>query len=582
MGIRYSDGVSSEERVLRLLESSSELSSNAPIGQESYGDWPIRYHLSPERANLVRHLNLEGLDVLELGAGMGAVSRHLAEQAKSLTVVEGTERRYEALKSRLRDLSNWSGRVANIQDVMPEAKFDVVFVVGVLEYSELYMEGNRPFRSFMERASRFLKPGGVVVVAIENRLGLKYWNGCAEDHTGRVFDGIMGYSDQPSPRTFSLRELRGIFTDVGFSEQLAQFPFPDYKLPLTVLDESLLETHSDMAGELAGGQASENYGRPQVNYFAESLAKEGLASAGLLGEMANSFLLFGSKERGPIWERLLERRTQGERAWHYANHRQVPICTTFRMEGEALHVFKRPLGGETIAEYGKGSWTVKVRDTAGRVSRYPAFRSIWMRDCHYGDWDQLKERWLHFLRWGMKDLKTNRGLSPKAVDAVATNVRATPSGYEWIDLEWESSQEVSPAWWVFRNVMVWGRDREHFPRPLPFKDLKGLHELLCRELLLAPDYARCLELESKLNSWVHSNPSKDFHRDAIDRFCRRSWLPVAYPRAPRMEERLLRSFGNALWLKAGRRLLTKTLSGYRVVRAVPEKVRTMLPAPQEN
>ena len=69
MGIRYSDGDASETRVLRLLESASVLGSEAAIGQEHYGDWPVRYHLSPERANLLRHLNLKGLDVLELGLG---------------------------------------------------------------------------------------------------------------------------------------------------------------------------------------------------------------------------------------------------------------------------------------------------------------------------------------------------------------------------------------------------------------------------------------------------------------------------------------------------------------------------------
>src|SRR5690606_34065883 len=130
------------------------------------------------------------------------------------------------------------------------------------------------------------------------------------------------------------------------------------------------------------------------------------------------------------------------------------------------------------------------------------------------------------------------GLVPKAVDAIATNARVTPTGFEWIDLEWESSRAVDPAWWVFRNVLVWGRDREHFPGPLPFRDLKGLHELLCRELHLAPDYSRVVGTEARLNSWVHSNESEAFHREAIDRFCRRPWMGVGYPRAPRMEERL--------------------------------------------
>ena len=30
-------------------------------------------------------------------------------------------------------------------------------------------------------------------MAIENKLGLKYWSGCKEDHTGRYFEGVSKY-----------------------------------------------------------------------------------------------------------------------------------------------------------------------------------------------------------------------------------------------------------------------------------------------------------------------------------------------------------------------------------------------------
>ena len=89
--IKYSDGQEIEQRIYRLLTSANCLDSNEPIAREYYNEWPIRYHLCPERANLIRHLNFQGLAVLEIGAGMGAVSRYLAETASNLTVVEGTQ-----------------------------------------------------------------------------------------------------------------------------------------------------------------------------------------------------------------------------------------------------------------------------------------------------------------------------------------------------------------------------------------------------------------------------------------------------------------------------------------------------------
>src|SRR5436305_8587745 len=103
MEIEYSDGAEVESGLLELVRRARDLGSDTAPGVERYGEWPVEYHLSPERGNLVRHLDFSGLDVLELGAGMGAVSRRLAESAKSLTVVEGTKARFQVLSERLRD-----------------------------------------------------------------------------------------------------------------------------------------------------------------------------------------------------------------------------------------------------------------------------------------------------------------------------------------------------------------------------------------------------------------------------------------------------------------------------------------------
>src|SRR4051794_24751754 len=194
MEISYSDGQSVESRILDLVRASTSIDSSAAPGLELYREWPTRYHLCPERANLVRHLNFEGLEVAELGAGMGAVSRFLAEQSKRLTVVEGTQARYSVLSSRLRDLKNWSGHVGNFDQVSPTAH-DVVCVVGVLEYSDVYMKPPADFEGtvydwFLQLASKWIHDQGVVILAIENKLGLKYWAGAPEDHTDRRFDGV--------------------------------------------------------------------------------------------------------------------------------------------------------------------------------------------------------------------------------------------------------------------------------------------------------------------------------------------------------------------------------------------------------
>ena len=54
--------------------------------------------------------------------------------------------------------------------------------------------------------AKHLAPGGKIVIAIENRLGLKYWAGCAEDHVGKYFEGLEGYHNTKGVRTYSKKE----------------------------------------------------------------------------------------------------------------------------------------------------------------------------------------------------------------------------------------------------------------------------------------------------------------------------------------------------------------------------------------
>lgn len=73
----------------------------------------MRYHLSPERGNLLRPFSFDGLDVVEFGCGMGAMSRVVAESCRGLYLIEGTQSRFDGASARLKDLKNWSGVVSS-------------------------------------------------------------------------------------------------------------------------------------------------------------------------------------------------------------------------------------------------------------------------------------------------------------------------------------------------------------------------------------------------------------------------------------------------------------------------------------
>ena len=97
--------------------------------------------------------------------------------------------------------------VGNLNDMTFPEKFDYVVVNGVLEYAMSFTEGKTPYETFLQRMGAYLKPEGRLLIAIENRLGLKYFAGAPEDHTDLHFFGINGYPGNQSVRTFSKNEL---------------------------------------------------------------------------------------------------------------------------------------------------------------------------------------------------------------------------------------------------------------------------------------------------------------------------------------------------------------------------------------
>ena len=110
----------------------------------------------------------------------------------------------------------------------------------MFEYGAAFMGEKDPYGSFLRLIAKHLKKGGSLVIAIENRLGLKYWAGAREDHTGGYFDGLEDYAKGQDVRTFSRPELEKILDENGYASRRFYYPYPDYKLPVSIYSDRYL------------------------------------------------------------------------------------------------------------------------------------------------------------------------------------------------------------------------------------------------------------------------------------------------------------------------------------------------------
>ncbi len=309
--VDYADG--SEDEILDILEEASDRSTASDELADHIRDWPTRYHLSRRRANLLRPLRLgPGVRVLDVGAGTGALARHVAETGADVVALEGSLPRARATAARCEGLANVEvvcGSVAAFDDA---DGFDVVLCVGVLEYAG---EG------LLATLRALTRPEGVVVVAIENQLGLKYLLGYGEDHLGQPWAGVEGYPrphGQAGPRTWSRRRLGELLVDAGFPAQRWMFPFPDYKLPSVVVDQSAYAEADavNFVDQIVRWPCDTNASEP-ARVCDDRRAHRVFLEAGLGPDVANSFLVVAGN--GPT---ALERRVDPEvAAWHFGSDR---------------------------------------------------------------------------------------------------------------------------------------------------------------------------------------------------------------------------------------------------------------------
>jgi 2-polyprenyl-3-methyl-5-hydroxy-6-metoxy-1,4-benzoquinol methylase len=454
----YSDGAEVERRLLEIVRGVDDRSVLSEQLRAAITDWPSRYHLSPRRANLLRPLEnlLHGRAVLEIGAGCGAITRFLGESGAHVTAIEGSAARARVAAARCADLDNVSV-IVDAFDRLPVAPlFDVVCLIGVLEYARLFFpaDGGDAVAAMLVHAVGFLRPGGHLVLAIENQLGLKYFAGYREDHVSRAMFGIEDLYARDGVVTFGKSELSDLLRHVGLPEQEWLYPFPDYKLPVTVMTgRALSEAGIDVSSMLSASVVAD----PQVpDYFRFSLeqAWQPVFRNRLAGELSNSFLVVASSAGKTVVP-------HNALVYHYAVERRPVfskvVCITLE-NGEAMvrsHRLRRATEGsdepvtlrlEDAVFFSGRHWQLGLYECLNRpgwsVPELAAWVEVWLA--------ALLE--LEGMPEGRRD--KNLLMSRELLDAVPRNLILHDSKAHFFDLEWVAATRLPLGYLLFRGVVL--------------------------------------------------------------------------------------------------------------------------------
>ncbi len=325
---RYSDG--DIENVLLEIAEKTPADELRKVTEESL-NWPVLYHFSPFRENIAEWIPLpEKAKVLEVGAGCGAITGCLSKKAGSVTCIDLSERRSMINANRLKESDNVTIMVGNFKDVETalDNDYDAIFLIGVFEYANGYMETSNPYKDFLDILLKHLKQGGRMFIAIENRMGLKYFAGCREDHTGGFFDGLEGYPKGGVARTFTRDRLEKIFKESGIEEYSFYYPYPDYKFTHTLFSDEILPKKGELHDNIR------NFDRNRMILMDEGKVFDTILEDGTFPLFSNSYMAVIGPE---LSEKYIKYSTDRDEKYG--------ICTTIVRDGEKMYVTKRAASG---------------------------------------------------------------------------------------------------------------------------------------------------------------------------------------------------------------------------------------------
>lgn len=510
----YSEGAEAEEKLLHIISHAQDKSVFSSELKSAISDWSTLYHLSARRSNLLRPVIgiLDG-PVLEIGAGCGAITRYLGEEGKSVVAIEGNKRRAESAAMRCRDLANVQVVATTMSEMGDRYKFNTIVVVGVLEYARQYdsfCAADDPCDAFLEQAKGLLNPGGKIVIAIENQLGLKYLSGYPEDHTGKLFFGVEDKYESNTVVTFGRRELQKKISRL-FKNESWWYPFPDYKVPISILSHKGISSSEKFNVQtLCAHSVIADPQRPHFTTFALDRAYAPFARNGLLADVSNSFLVVASD--APFDE-------TGVLAFHYGLERATPynkVVSFHEIDNEIVVRRSQLKAGQTTdslemrldeESYSYGLlWQDELRRIVSRdgwtVSQVAEWLSVW--------WEACCEV-LHIEETLRSNLRTT--VQGDSIDLIPRNMVRGPDGIKFIDQEWNTKVPIELGFLLFRavNDALNALDMCAIPAPgvpvvidhLILEVMKGVGHWVSRD-----DICRFKDFERQFQEWVaHEVPS---------------------------------------------------------------------------
>ena len=248
------------EELLEIIKTESDLEEFLTHENK----WEYLYNLSRIRWNVLEWYDFNPkARLLEIGAECGALTGLFCERVKSVVALEEDDRKCSVNETRNKQYENLSVVNIDAYDATKpfsgedkRKKYDYVTIIGNFTLEKLTFAKSR------------LKKDGKLILAIENKYGIKYWSG----------------DDRPD--TYSRMRLIGLLRYEGYKVSEMYYPVPDYEFPFEIYSSKNLPSEGSIT------TVAPSFLKDKVISIDELKAYDMVISDKKFEEYANSFLVF--------------------------------------------------------------------------------------------------------------------------------------------------------------------------------------------------------------------------------------------------------------------------------------------------
>ena len=202
------------------------------------------YYLSDLSENILNWYPFNLNDsILEIGAGLGQLTNLLTQKCKEVVSIEPNITKARAIEKRLNNVENLEVIVGTLDKIKLDRKFKYITLIGIdSKISELF---KGKFNELLNLLQNYLEEDGKMILAVDNKFGIRYFAGEEESILNTKFASLDGYeSKQVEIESFTRNSLESKLKEYGYKYNF-YYPLPDYKLPNVIFtDDTLPDYHT--------------------------------------------------------------------------------------------------------------------------------------------------------------------------------------------------------------------------------------------------------------------------------------------------------------------------------------------------